>query len=277
MPHREAQKFLVRLMYDPKLLEKLKANPALLHGLSSEERASILSIDARALRADPVRRRRTLRGLLDELKISTTITLGEWRSFAKFEEGFFTSERFHKAITKDTLLVLALASFLEDEASAGRLKNAHLKEVLRYETACIQSRRAPALQPKQTILQERSVIKRASGVFGLKFSFDVISVVQHVEKFLFELSLLPQLALCEDAPRLPSLSLPIQEKRILITPTGGDVSLTSLDAGLYALLDALSSPREVKALYQVLAPFGVPPKQIIPLLTSLQNEGLLSS
>jgi hypothetical protein len=277
MPHRETQKFLVRLLYDPTLLERLKANPGLLQGLSSEERASLLAIDPRALRAEPLRRRRTLRGLIDELKISMTMALSEWRLIVRLEEGFFSSERFHKAITKDTLLVLALANFLEDECSAQRLKSPHLREVLRYESACLQSRRAPALQPTQAALTERSVVKRAHGVFGIKFSVDVIAIVQHVERFLFELSLLPQMALCEDAPRLSPLSLPAQEKRILLTPIGGEVSLSNLDVGLYALLEALSAPREVKTLAQILAPFGVPAKHVIPLLSSLQSEGLIES
>ena len=277
MPHRETQKFLVRLLYDPTLLERIRANPGLLRGLSSEERASLLAIDPRALRAEPLRRRRTLRGLLDELKISTTMALSEWRSIVRLEEGFFSSERFHKAITKDTLLVLALAAFLEDECSAQRLKSPHLREVLRYESACLQSRRAPEPQATQAALTERAVVKRSSGFFGLKLSVDVIAIVQHVERFLFELSLLPQVALCEDAPRLSALSLPAQETRILLTPTGGGVSLSNLDAGLYALLEALSSPREIKTLTQVLAPFGVPAKQVLPLLTSLQSEGLVAA
>lgn len=272
--HREAQKILVRLLYDPPFLERIKANPSSLSSLSAEERASLLSIDPRALRTDPLRRVRTLRGLIDELKISTTIALSEWRRFSSLEN-FFSSDRFHKAISKDTPLVLALASFLEDEVSAGRLKEPALKEVLRYESACAQSRRAPSPTPSNAPIKERTTLRRARGVIGLSLSFDVVAVVQQVEKFLFELSLLPQIALCEDAPRLPALSRPGGARHLLLTPTGGGVSLTKLDAGLYALLEALSTPREAKTLAPIVAPFGVPAKNVIPLVSSLQQEGLI--
>lgn len=277
MPHREAQKWVARLLYDPSLLEKIKSNPSLLQGLSAEERASLLSTDSRALRADVLRRRRTMKGLVDELKISTTVALSEWRSFARLEEGFFTSERFHRAISKDSLLVVALASFLEDECAAGRLVHPQLRELLRYESACLQCRRAPALVAGATLIGERTVIKRAAGVFGLRFSFDVIAVVQHVEKFLFELGLFPQLALCDDALRLTTLVLPPKEVRLLLTPTGGGLSLSNLDAGLFALLEALSAPKEARALASVLAPFGVQGRSLFALLGALQSEGLLQS
>jgi hypothetical protein len=277
MSHRETQKWVTRLLYDPSLFEKVRVNPGLLQSLSPEERSSLLSIDPRALRADTLRRRRTMKGLVDELKLSTTLILSEWRSFSRLEEGFFTSERFHKAISKDSLLVSALASFLEDECTAGRIKHPHAKELLRYEGACIQSRRAPALQGKSAPIQEKSVIKKAPGLFGMRFSFDVIAVVQHIEKYLFELSLFPQLALCEDALTLTTIDIPQQEKRLLMTPTGGGFSLSGLDAGLYALLQALSAPTEARALYKTLAPFGVPPKQVLALLSALQSEGVLSA
>jgi hypothetical protein len=277
MPHREAQKWVVRLLYDPSLLARVKGNPALLQGLSAEERASLLSTDERALRADVLRRRRTMKGLVDELKISTTLILAEWRSFVRLEEGFFTSERFHRAIAKDSLLVSALASFLEDECVAGRINHPQVKELLRYEGACVRARRAPALRPQSKQITEKTSIRRAEGLVGLRFSFDVVALVQHVERFLFELSLFPQLALCDDTLQLTPLSLPTEDKRLLLTPTGGGHSLSALDAGLYALLDALSSPKEARAIFSVLAPFGVQPKQALALLNALHAEGVLSS
>ena len=226
MSHREAQRFLIRVMYDPAFLIQLRAEPMLLTkaGLTPEERAGILAIDPRALRTDPLRRRRTLRGLLEELKISTTIALAEWRKLSTIE-GFFSSQRFHKAISKDASLVLALASFLEDELSQGRLREPALKDVLRYEAACAQSRRAKALCPSLAPIKEKTRVKRADGVFGLRASYDVISIVQQVERYLFELGLMPQVALCDDAPRLSALPTETTPRYLLITPSGGEPAL----------------------------------------------------
>src|SRR5262249_22234398 len=155
----------------------------------------------------------------------------ETRSYAGLER-FFESPRFHRAISQDRPLVLAFAAFLADEA-AGLPRRSALPEMIRFETACARARRAERAPPPARGLTEAAYVARAPGVSGLAFPFDVIAAVQRVERYLFELAMVPQLALCDDAPRLGPLVPEPGERRILISPDGaGGAALHDLDPGL---------------------------------------------
>lgn len=271
------QRALVQVMYDPPRLEALRqeapvpAAPA----LPAPERAALLGIDGRALRIDPLRRRKTLRPLVEELQLSCTAALAERRSLSWLEDGFFTSASFHAAIADDTPLTLALADFLLEACRAGALHSAALPDLVRYEEALARARRADLLAPSTVAVTPRALVQRAPGVSGLSFARDVIAVVQQVETFLFELSLMPQAWLCEDAPRLQLRDSTGDERYLLIHPAEGGPALTALDAGLCALLGATTQPVEVQALAPLLARFRVPSQQVPALVQSLAEEGLV--
>src|SRR4029077_15421781 len=101
--------------------------------LSDPERAQLLSVDRRAWRYDPLRRRRTLRTLVEEFKVSTTLALAETRSLASLD-GFSSSDYFHQAVQQRDSMGLAFAQFLSDASKSGRFKCPQLPDVLRLET-----------------------------------------------------------------------------------------------------------------------------------------------
>src|SRR5688572_17688830 len=114
MSHHALQKLMVRMFFDEDFVEQVHAAPdrALARlDLTEAERARLLGVDRRAWRHDPLRRRRTLRTLVEEFKISTTIALAETRSLASLER-FFSSRFFHSSIEERGSMGLAFAEFL---------------------------------------------------------------------------------------------------------------------------------------------------------------------
>src|SRR5262245_60154431 len=97
MSHHTLQNLIVRMLFDETFMEEVYGDPErALAGLdlTETERSQVLAVDRRAWRYDALRRKRTLRTLVEEFKISTTIVLSETRSLASLER-FFSSQFFH--------------------------------------------------------------------------------------------------------------------------------------------------------------------------------------
>jgi hypothetical protein len=97
--------------------------------------------------------------------------------------------------------------------------------------------------------------------------------MQRVERFLFELALVPQLAFCADGPALPALP-PVGggTVHLAVTPAG----LTHIDADLHRVLAALATPVPRPELARALAPAGVPAGRVEALVAALAGDGLLA-
>jgi hypothetical protein len=105
----------------------------------------------------------------------------------------------------------------------------------------------------------------------------VLPAIQAIERYLFEVGLMPQVALCDDAPRLPPLgALAGHDEHYLFQPAGDDVALAPIDAALFAVLSAFTDPTPRPAAPAALARAGVPASRAADLLDSLLLEGLLS-
>src|SRR5262249_26689188 len=187
MSHAALQRALVIALHDPAFVEAMHADPAGVLGplgVAPEERGQLLAVDRRAFRTDPLRARRVLRVLAEELKISTTLALWEARS-AAFADGFFASPFFRAAVAERTALVLACGP---DPAAAPRA-TPQLPDVVRLETLMARCRRAARGQ-------SRPGVSLAPGVATARFDAGVLETVRIVEGFLFEIGLMPQLAWC---------------------------------------------------------------------------------
>src|SRR5215510_12413609 len=100
MSHHTLQKLMVRMLFDEELVGEVYAAPdRALAGLdlSDAERSQLLGVDPRAWRSDALRRRRTLRTLVEEFKVSTTNVLAETRSIASLER-FFSSQFWRRSV-----------------------------------------------------------------------------------------------------------------------------------------------------------------------------------
>ncbi len=265
MSHHALQRALVIALHDPSFVEAMHADPAATLaplGLEPHEQTQLLAVDRRAFRTDPLRGRRLLRVLCEELKVSATLALWETRR-ASFLDGFFASAAFRGAVASRAPLAPAFGDYL---GGAG-LETPQLRDVVRLETATARCRRDRHPRPGVAL---------APGVASLELDAGTLETVQLVERYLFELGLMPQLGFCVDGPALPPLP-PTGAGTIylLLTPTQTGISLTPIDEDLHRVLAALSTPTSDVA--RALAPCGVPASRARALVASLVGEGLVTS
>ena len=257
MSHHTLQKLTVRMFYDEAFTASVYNNANALAGLdlTDAERAQLLAVDRRAWRHDALRQRRTLRTLAEEYKIATTIVLAETRSLAALEQ-FFASAFFHRAIQQRGSLAMAFAEFLLDGCQTKQWQAEQLPDVIRLEktfAACRRSLERETVASSQDLPQtidDRARVKLAPGCDVAAFEANVIATVQHVEKYLFELSLMPAMALCDDAPRLTDLPPVARPEKVwlLFSPGATGITLTELDKATYQVLNETRQPIAIRNL-----------------------------
>ena len=226
-PHLVAQQAVVRMLFDADFAARVRSDAAAaLPELPAPLRAQLAAIDPRALKLDRLLRRRTLRTLFDEFKASTTLYLARARKLSALDE-FFRSRPFHDAIATARPLAYAYADFLGGAASP-------------IERALAEARRMKA-PPRD------GRVHRARGVVPIATSNGALAALQQAEQYLFEVGLMPAVALCDDAPTLVLDERALAETPLwLVTvPTETGHSLVTIDEPTHRLLASLpaaSSP-----------------------------------
>jgi hypothetical protein len=238
--HHALQRALVVALHDPGFCRAMRADPdaALApFGLGDDERAQLLAVDPRAFGIDPLRRRRVLKAIALELQGSMAIALAEAGRFV-FAEEFFASSWFRAAVIEDRPLVLALADYLAAALAGGAVTSPHLAGVLAIERSQAEARRD----------RDRPAppgLSLAAGVRLIATDSAALGALQAAERYLFELSLLPHVALCDDCP---VLELPPREAarplHLAARARGGDVVLDELPEPLHRSLGALAAAAE---------------------------------
>jgi hypothetical protein len=286
MSYHTLQKLLVRMLFDEEFVEEVYAVPELaLAGLdlTEAERSQLLGVDRRAWRHDPLRRRRTLRTLVEEFKVSTTIILAETRSLASLDR-FFSSRFFHGSVVERASMGLAFAEFLLDGSRRGEWKAPQVADVVRLEAAIAGCRRALAREAHYepgdlpVTISDRARVRLAPGYDVASFQANVIATIQRVEQYLFELSLMPAMALCDDAPRLPPLPEVDERKKVylLFSPGASGISITNLDKSDFLVLHETKRAVEIRSLLSRLAPAKASQAQSI-LAEWIENGALMLS
>lgn len=279
--HHAAQRAIVRMLYDPAFAEAVRREPAGA-GLPPALAALLAGIDPRALRADSQRGRRTLGALVEELKASAVMALDESREI-KLLDGFWASPEFHGAVEAERPLVLALADFLAGLCAAGRLRSALLPEVIALEAMQARARREagpiplslPPFAPGEPPAAA-TPLRLAPGVLFARLRPEALEAVARVDELLFELSLVPGLALCSDGPRL-RLSPPDPARArlsLLAVPLASGLSLVQLDDELSALIEPLSRTPSLPAgeLLARAVAAGLPPPRARALVAELVDD-----
>jgi hypothetical protein len=241
----------------------------------------LLGVDRRAWRHDPLRRRRTLRALAEEFKVSTTIILAETRLLASLER-FFSSRFFHGSVEERGSMGLAFAEFLLDGFRRGEWKTPQIADVVRLEAAIAACRRALAREAHYeagdlpATISDRTRVRLAPGYDAAGFQANVIATIQRVEQYLFELSLMPAMALCDDAPRLPALPEVDGQNKVylLFSPGAAGISITNLDKSDFLVLYETKRAVEIRSLLSRLAPARARQAQDI-LAEWLENGALM--
>ena len=286
MSHHTLQKLVVRMHFDEAFVAAVHAAPeqALANlDLTDAERQQLLRIDRRAWRYDALRRKRTLRTLVEEFKISTTIVLAETRSLASLEQ-FFSSGFFHGAVQERGSLGLSFAEFLLDGCKREVWCAPQLSDLIRLENALATCRRTLARDGQHEVgelpdsISDTARVQLAPG-FGVgSYQANIIATIQQVEQYLFEVNLMPAMALCDDAPRLPEL-LAIEPKKktyLLFSPGATGISLTDIDKSSYLVLYEARRAVEIKSLLARAQTSGIPPRRAYEVLSEwLEAGGLM--
>jgi len=263
MSHHTLQKLLVRMLFDEEFVEEVYAAPdRTLTGfdLTEAERSQLLGVDRRAWRHDAHTRRRTLKTIVEEFKVSTTIILAETRSLASLES-FFSSQFWRRSVEERGSMGLAFAEFLLDGCRSGMWNAPQVADVVRLEAAIAGCRRTLAREGSYeagelpATISDRARVRLAPGYDVASFQANVIATIQRVEQYLFDLSLMPAMALCDDAPRLPGLPEVDHQKKVylLFGPGASGISITNLDKSDFLVLYETRRAVEIKSLLSRLA------------------------
>jgi hypothetical protein len=233
MSHHGLQRALVVALCDPAFVDAMHAAPeeALARfQLAAAERAQLLAVDRRAFQVDRLRARRMLRAIVPELSGSMAVALSETRSL-RFADEFFSSAAFRDAIASDRPLVIALADYLAAALAGGRLTSPWLAGVLAIERAKAEARRDRSRLSSPGLAL-------APGLRLVEVEAGALAALQAAEQHLFELSLLPHIALCDDRP---ALDLPDAGDRepIHLAVRGDDGALDQVPEPLYRSLLAI--------------------------------------
>ncbi|HEX6839303.1 MAG TPA: hypothetical protein VF334_22150 [Polyangia bacterium] len=222
--HLAAQQAIVRMLFDGEFAARVRADAAAaLPELPATLRAQLAAIDPRALKLDRLLRQRTLRTLFDEFKGSTTLFLARTKKLAALDE-FFRSRAFHEAIASGRPLAFAYADFLGPAASP-------------IEIALAEARRMKP-PPKD------GRVHRVPGVVALETTRGALAALQQAEQYLFEVGLMPAVALCDDAPplTLDARAADATPLYLVTVPTESGHSLVTVDEITYALVASLPQP-----------------------------------
>jgi hypothetical protein len=284
MSHHTLQKLMVRMLFDGEFVEEVYAAPErALAGLdlTEVERGQLLGVDRRAWLHDPLRGRRTLRTLIEEFKVSTTIILAETRSLQSLER-FFSSRFFHNSIEERGSMGMAFAEFLLDGFRREVWKAPQVADIVRLEAAIAGCRRALAREGSYAAgelpatISDLMRVRLAPGYDVAGFQANVIPTIQRVEQYLFELSLMPAMALCDDAPRLPALPEVDEQKKVylLFSPGAAGISITNIDKPDFLVLYETKRAAPIRSLLSRLAPARARQAQDI-LAEWLENGALM--
>lgn len=286
MSHRTLERVFVRMLFDPAFVDAVYSDAAAALAeldLAPDEVANIVGTDRRAWGHDPLRRLRTLRTLVDEFKASSTMILAATRSIGSLD-AFFSSRQFHDAVQHRGSLAGAFGEFLEGVRVARARDVPLLGDVLRLEAMLAGCRRAvtsglagdrPVTGASVGGVNSDWTVGFVAGHAVGRFDANVVEAVNAVEKYLFEVGLMPAVALCEDAPRLSggpeAAGVPAY---LLALPSGATVSLMPVDEDYFALLDAFSKgPRRLGDAFRRAK--GVSREDLETMAESLIEEGVL--
>lgn len=285
MSHRTLERVFVRMLFDPRFVEQVYAGADLaLEGLDLEahERAQLVAVDRRAWGHDPMRRYRTLRTLAEEFKASTTLALATTRSLGSLD-AFFSSPEFHTSVQERGSMAIAFSAFLERLVAECPIETPLMPDVVRLETLLARCRREiEVADPPSDLPVEvdgRTLLRLAPGHAVGRFDANVLDAVNAAERYLFEVGLMPAVALCHDAPALDEIPpLAGEPAYLLVLPSLSGISLMPLDADYYNLLDQFSAgPCPLADAAKRAVGAGVADEDIDGMVESLIEEEVLTA
>lgn len=267
MSARALQRVAVRMLFDPALVEAVYAGAeaALAEvDLGADERAWLTAPDRRRWLADPLRRTRGLRALLEEFPVAAALA-GVHRL-----DAFFSSEAFHACIQGRGSLAATFGAWLQttfDAARAAACLETAAAEVLRAPprgpvevfTVAARWRTAPWVRPLTlpagTLAAHHAVHTRLAAHEG-----GPVAALLHVRQ------------LEADPPRTNAA------EGLLVERGDASASVGEAPAPLVALLQRLREAHAGEAVLEALCALGADDRaEALELAAELVGDGLLAS
>ncbi|MEY3213436.1 MAG: hypothetical protein RIT28_3917 [Pseudomonadota bacterium] len=278
MSHQILHRVTARMLWDDQFARQVfEAPDQALAGLDldDEERAALATLDPRALRVDPLRRRRTLQALCAELPVSVALTLSELGRISSLD-AYFQSAPFHRAMMARGSMFLAFTEYLRSL----NLRCPQLPDVLRVEEAlgvCRRELERPCPRISAAPVPTHVWTARAPGVGVLTVDGETLTWMNAVQQTLFELSLIPAMGLVSDGPRVPPLSPPGEQapKLLVVHPAAGGSGLLELGRVVHTFLGQLDSPTLATDALNQACRLGLSEAKAESLIFDLHEEGLI--
>jgi hypothetical protein len=278
------QRVVVRMLFDPDFASQVYRDPAgSLDGLGVPEvmQRWVLANDPRLWNADRLRRSRALRILMEEFLASSAYALLETEHLA-FLDAFFSSAFFHDAVQHRRYLALAYAAYLQDALGRGRLRSGHLEAVLRLESGMAKARRLrleeKRLRGGRPADLPSSWLAPRTGVLSVLVPKGTLEAVQVMQRWLFEASLVPALALCRDAPkpsRLPVIDPERPEAYLLEPGAAAKVEVHGIPVIYHRFLEACTPSAPRQEVRRRMEACGVSAQETESMESSLRAAGVL--
>ena len=222
---------------------------------------------------------------MEEFRISAALVLLETGKFAVLDR-FFSSVYFHEAVQKRRYMALAFEAYLQSLEQSENFKNSGFTAALTLEGALAQSRRElkDARRGWDRLLEKtlgkapNSYYLCSPGVFSVEIPVNSLVLISKMEEYLFEASLIPALALCEDSPRpekLPELDGAVTEHYLIEGSASGKVDFNKVEKSYGALIAECREARTIKELRRAFRSLGVSKDQLKGMISALIKAGVL--
>jgi hypothetical protein len=156
-----------------------------------------------------------------------------------------------------------------------RIDEAQFLDVLTVEAQKAICRRS--LEQGSIQLAPREII-RTPGVCTSALNSTVIESMNGIEEYLYELSLIPAIALCDDKPHFPELPTPENQGNffLLFRPQDEDIAITPVSIVIHDALSELEKPLSRDVFFENMKKRGLASKSCEQLLESLIQEKLVT-
>ena len=274
--HLSLQRLVVRLLYDPALVDSLHSDPGRVLGpLSLPEGTEqwLLSVDRRAWGIDSLRRSRTLFTLLEEFPASTTLGFQQPDAATRLDR-FFSSHRFHHAIQNRASLAPTFGDWWRLDCNEGHWPR-ETTCLLQIETCIAQLRRA--INPDHGVLHSPGPgeVMMHPGVGLVRLPTGSLNLYSHVLNAMGpSRSLEPIIRGEVSLSSLPAVDLD-QEETLLVDPFSDNGGVGSVDDSLADLLRIAKTPIAREALFDGMLTLGAEPGEQMEILEGLMMDGLL--
>lgn len=282
------QRVVVRMLFDPAFVTSVyESEGAALADLNlpRDSIQQLIANDRRLWNADRLRRRRALKILMEEFRISSALVLLHTNKLAVLDD-FFSSDFFHESVQQRQYMALAFRAYLESLLTAQPLEGTGFSEVLLLEGRLAESRRElkdarrawDRLLDKTWGVEPGAYFLCSPGVMSVEIPNNTLELISRMEEYLFESSLIPALALCDDAPRpqgIPKLNTEGKDCYLIEGDESGKVDFNKVEKRFALLIEACREPKSERQLRRELRAHDLSREQLKQMTHALKKAGIL--